>query len=370
MLLLPTLALAARWDSVPDDTADSFCGSKTPPEGHVTFVGFDRRRDLGAAYGAAEAKLLGASGYVGYRRDALRRRIRDWSKDEIRRGVACVRLLVPRAALDSLDLDGDRFDAALAGRLAAQGPLQLAAPRWSTGCVAHLAELVQERLLGLLPGAIVGHDDPARRTVSLRFAANQQAATLTALVDDASFGGFDFPLDVLALDPEEAGECATNAALGLAADASARSNGLVVSLDLLDHEGQACDGDRDTLVVSTDRPAPVQVFSLAKSGRGNYLGAFDVDGRTVLGSGTWVVSPEPGDERLVAVAGDYAATASWTPGCRLREPWSRAWYGDVAVGTETFLVRPQGGACPALSGASLAARDEAIARRDAAPWCP
>jgi hypothetical protein len=305
-----------------------------------------------------------------------------WVEPQRRReqGAACAGVAVERRFLDQLDRDLARFDQDLSA-LAAQvreavgdRPLSLEPPRWASGCGAgplgaNLQAWLSARLAGVKQAEGGAHD-----ALSLTLAPGATRLTIDALHRPTGealatrLGGFDLPLDLFQVAPDEVGTCHADGRLAPRAGAE----NLTVRVRTGVRDGLACEGSQAPLSISTSAPAHAWLFSVLPDGQAfliwpDHPGGEALRGELSLGTLDVTRTPGGGDELLVAVAisdGDsWASAASWRGPCRLKEPLeSWGFPSGAALDTATYTVLAPGeGACPE-GGAAFdpAAMQEAI----------
>lgn len=356
--------------------------------GYQVRRGEARGTNAGEAIAAAREQALQSlgrhvcAGVSELRCAATLRHVKPWRAGwfDAEGGWACASVSIDRRELDSLERDAAVFDTELRTLASAvvervgREPVQIKAPTWASGCSSgeighaisawlfnHLADFPELRL--------VPSEDRADRAsrVRMTLAPSSGGVALSAsLVEpgEATFSalpGFSFPLDLFVVDSDEAGACRSDRQLGLAKGERLGAGGLRVVVEVPGVDGEVCEGARVEPIVRVNRPAELQVYSVAQTGRSLLVWpppGVDplVDDTLSLGTMTAIAQPETGDERLVVVA--------LPPGL----PWGRSagWHGfceapgglgpehypdDAAVGTATFTVTPSGTRdCDLLAG--------------------
>ena len=139
-------------------------------------------------------------------------------------------------------------------------------------------------------------------------------------------------------------------------------------------DGVVCPGEILRPVLMVSQQARVQVYSVARDGRGFLVWPPPgdpglVDSLLDLGEFAAVETPDHGDERLVAVAvpaGAYfGKTEGWTGFCRLSGVFGPVLYpAGAALGAATWRVLPAG-----MGGCTGAARAADLAALDTAAVC-
>jgi hypothetical protein len=305
-----------------------------------------------------------------------------WEERKRGRGAACAGVAVERRFLDQLDRDLRDLDTHLSG-LAEQArgamtsaALAVEAPRWASGCGAGplgaaIAAELSSRLGGTRLAEPGDHDaDALVMTLvpgneRLRLAASLRQAGRT---HELSLGGFDFPLDLFRVSPNEVGTCYADDRLTRRSGA----NGLTVGVHTGVGDGVTCEGTQVPLSVSASTESRAWLFSVLPDGQAYLLWPDAPGGAMLQGDlslGTMDVSRTPGggDEVLVAVAvpaeTGWASAGNWRGPCRLSAPLeSWGWPAGAAVDTATYTVLAPGEAgCP-LGGATFdpAALEEAM----------
>jgi len=322
----------------------------------------EARRKLEATLcrGVTEARCAAATRHIASHGEG------HWEERRRGRGAACAGVAVERRFLDQMDRDLDALDAnlnALADQVreaVGTHSLILEAPRWATGCGAGplgatLAASLQARLRGMELAEQGDHD-----TLSITLAPGTAQLTLSASLQPAGqthatvLGGFEVPLDLFRVSPDEVGTCHADERLARRAGA----DGLTVRVRTDVRDGVTCEGGQVPLSISASARAQVWLFSVLPDGQAFLIwpgvpGGSALHGEQSLGTLDVSRTPGGGDELLVAVA--IPAGASWAPAtewrgpCQLSEPLeSWGWPPGAALDTATYTVLAPGeGACPA-----------------------
>jgi hypothetical protein len=312
---------------------------------------------------------------------AIRRHVKPWKEGWYDPGGqwACASVSLESAALDTLAHDASVLDAdlrMLAAEIAARAGSSTLAPTepvWASGCASGaLGEALATELFGHLGGFpglhLVAPEDARGDTVRLRveLAPGLGGVAVAAFLEDGlgvrtALPGFGFPLDLFGVDVAEGGECRGDASLGLSHGERLGAGGTRARVVVPGIDGTACEGRRVTPTVRVDRPARVQVVSIARDGRSLLVwpppgeSGF-VDREVSLGEMVLVAQPDTGDERLLAMAvpdgASFGATDGWSGFCEIPGGLSPAMYPEAAaIGTATFTVLPSGrGTCPEVAG--------------------
>ncbi|MFH1463185.1 MAG: hypothetical protein ABIO70_02255 [Pseudomonadota bacterium] len=304
-------------------------------------------------------------------------------------GTACAAVVIEESFLDQLGRDEASFHAQLSALMAdlraraGDALLDITPPTWETGCVVGaVGPAVAGEVRSHLAGARVvpeGQGDrratevlttlgPAAGGVRLNLAIRPPGGALLLL------GGFAFPADLFADDPEAQAACRSDHDLGLAGGEKLGDRGLQVGLVVDTHDGVVCPGEVLHPVLMVSQQARVQLYSVARDG-GGYLvwpppGEPGLVGELLdLGEFYAVETPDRGDERLVAVAipaGSYfGKTEGWAGFCRLPGVFGPVLYpAGAALGTATWRVLPAG-----MGGCTGAAHPADLSALDAATVC-
>ena len=337
---------------------------------------------IAAARESATKGLLerACAGYGEVRCAATSRHVKPWKEGfyDPSGQWACASVSVAAADIESLAADAAVLDtqlrtlAAAVAERAGTKPIAVMAPTWASGCSSgtigqalsgglfnHLATHPAVRLVE--PEAADGH-----QRLRMELAPGATGVTLSAFLQGtdgklAPLPGFSFPLDLFVVDEGEDGTCRSDSSLGLAHGERLGAGGLRVRVELPGVDGVACEGGAVGPVVRVNRPARVQVFSIAKDGRSLLVwpppgGDPLVQREVMLGDMFLVAQPESGDERLVAVAvpdgASLGRTDGWHGFCEVAGGVGPDLYPeDAAVSAATFTVLPSGaGECPAVAG--------------------
>lgn len=300
---------------------------------------------------------------------AIRRHLEPWRTPhhDPDTGRACAHVGVNRSWID--DDRGDqqalvRDLHALAEAISAVAddrPVALSPVLWKrSGCVAgEAADAVHAELrnaLGTVGGVTLlpeARTDAIEVRLSLEPGAGGVALTGEADVPGvaaaSALPGATFPDDLFALG-DARGDCRFDDALGLVDGRRAGPGGLTVRLTLGTAERRLCEGDRVEPAVSVSRPATVKVYSVARSGVGLLIWPMagqngEVDGSASLGPLDLTLSPEGGDEKLVAVAvprgAPYTGQPDWNGLCAMPGTFDAgSMPTDSAASAATLTVLP------------------------------
>lgn len=353
-------------------------------------AGFQVRRgeasgsNAGEAIAAAREQALQSlgrhvcAGVSELRCAAILRHVKPWREGyfDAAGGWACASVSIERKELDSLERDAAVFDsqlrnlAAAVAERAGSTPVQVRAPTWASGCSSGMiGQAISAGLFNQLAAfpevRLMPSEDRADRAirVSMELAPGRGGVSLTASLARptettvAPLPGFSFPLDLFEIDVDERGECRGDRELGLSNGERLGEGGLRVMVEVPGVDGEACEGQDVEPVVRVNRPADIQVYSVAKNGRSLLVWpppGFDprVEGSLSLGTMTAISQPETGDERLVVVAlprgARWGKTQGWHGFCEVSGGLQPELYPEAAaVGTATFTVSRAGtGDCP------------------------
>ncbi|TVQ94733.1 MAG: hypothetical protein EA397_01105 [Deltaproteobacteria bacterium] len=328
---------------------------------------------------------------------AILRHVKPWREGwfDPAGGWACASVSIDRRELDSLEQDAAVFESNLRNLAAAvaertgRTPVQVKAPTWASGCSSGgVGQAISAGLFNQLASfpdvRLMPSEDRADRAmrVSMELAPGRGGVALTAAIARptestvAPLPGFNFPLDLFEIDADERGQCRGDRELGLSNGERLGEGGLRVMVEVPGVDGEACEGQDVEPVVRVNRPADLQVYSVAKDGRSLLVWpppGFDsrVEGTLSLGTMTAIAQPQTGDERLVVVAlpsgGRWEKTDGWHGFCEVAGGLQPEYYPkSAAVGTATFTVNRSGtGDCPAVPNIE-ALRDKVVLP----PACP
>jgi hypothetical protein len=346
-------------------------------------AGANAAEAIAAARSAATRGLLerACAGYGEVRCEAVLRHVKPWKEGWYDPGLqsACASVSVAQADLDTLARDEAVLEshlralAAAAAEKAGSAPLVVTAPVWASGCasgtVGDALAAGLQNALATFPAVKLVEPEAAPATAQrlrLELAPGATGVTLTALLQGKGatmtpLPGFSFPLDLFVTDPSEAGTCRSDADLGLAHGERLGAGGLRVLVEVPGIGAAACEGGVAEPIVRVNRPASVQVFSVAKDGRSLLVwpppgGDPRVEREISLGQMHLVAQPEQGDERLVAVAvpegASFGASDGWQGFCEVAGGVGpESWPADAAVAAATFTIVPAGtGACKPVAG--------------------
>jgi hypothetical protein len=310
-------------------------------------------------------------------------------------GWACASVSVDRQELASLERDAAVFEtqlrqlASTVAERVGKTPVQIKAPTWASGCSSgQVGQAISANLfnqLGAFPELrLVPSEDRADKAhrVVMEIAPGARTAALAARLQRAGestfspLPGFDFPLDLFVIDANERGDCRSDNQLGLAQGQRLGAGGLRVDVEIPGVDGEACEGQQVEPIVRVNRPADLQVYSVAKTGRSLLVWpppgmSGRVQSQLSLGTMTAVAQPATGDERLLVVAlpagAKWTKTSGWHGFCEVPGGVGPEFYpSDAAVGTATFTVYRAGtDGCAKVPGIE-AIRNQVIAP----PSCP
>ena len=384
----------------------------TPPYGFVLEVGHatgTRAEALQAARDQARTTLIenATAGYDPLQRAAVIRHIRHWRDGRYTEperkgepGSACAAVAVKLEYLDLIERQYAEFSAgldALAESIRAgvgAQPFVLQPPRWASGCPSSdlgqaLAAQLKLRLAGMAVRKtqdfqqIEGEDVPTYPELWVELAPGHNSVTLSAQLrepraeGDRLLGGFDFPLSLFNIEPDERGVCHDEAVLGLERGRLVGADGLVVQVDFPTDDGVICEGQKSPLGLHTNMPAQVWLFSVAADGQAWLIwpgadGTGLVNGPASVGDMDVARMPTGGDERFLAVAlprgSTWGAAQGWKAQCRVPVKLEElTWPAGAAIGSEVFSIAPAGvGACPE---AQVYDPQELMAYLDGLPEC-
>lgn len=341
-----------------------------------------------AAFAKAELELLEqlCSGVDALRCAGIRRHVHPWGQGEwrpasggplSRKGTACAAAVAPARYLEQFDQEHQAFakDLARIGH-AVRGDLgddrlYVAPPAWAgSGCaVGPLGQAIQGELISHLHQVErVRRPDPRAWTLTLDLypgpsrapGTAERAVKLVASLappagdTQAVLGDTTFSPDLFGIEPDERGDCRGVDELGLAPTAG--QGGLTIRIDPPTQSGAVCEGrTSDPLVLRTNQPARVRLYSLAAEGSGWLIWQGSVDGEREFATIDALHLQDLGDERWVAVAlppgESWTRGADWSPNCRLPEPLGRSHVPrGAALDTTTYTVQPAGSyGCPPWS---------------------
>lgn len=337
---------------------------------------------IAAAREAATRGLLerACAGYGELRCAAAARHVKPWKEGyyDPSGQWACASVSLAAADLESLAADAAVLDsqlrtlaAAVADR-AGTKPIAVIAPVWASGCSS--GTIGQALSAGLFNQLATHptvrlvepeHADGAQR-LRMELAPGATGVTLSGFLQGADatmapLPGFSFPLDLFVVAAGEDGTCRSDNALGLAHGERLGGGGLRVQVELPGVDGVICEGGTVGPIVRVNRPARVQIFSIAKDGRSLLVwpppgGDPLVQREVMLGDMYLVAQPDSGDERLVAIAvpdgASLGTTDGWTGFCEVAGGVGPELYPDeAAVSAATFTILPAGtGECAAVAG--------------------
>jgi hypothetical protein len=327
----------------------------------------EARRKLEATLcrGVSEARCAAATRHIAPHGEG------HWEERKRGRGAACAGVAVERRFLDQLDRDMEAFDRQLTA-LALQvwdavdsRPLRLEAPRWASGCGAGpLGATLMATLASRLAGTHLAESGNLD-TLSLTLAPGATRLTISASLRQAgqahatALGGFEVPLDLFQVTPDEVGTCYADTRL----ERRTGANGISVRVHTGVSDGVACEGSQVPLSISSSASARAWLFSLLPDGQAfliwpSMAGGALLDGEQSLGTIDVSRTPGGGDELLVAVAvpasETWAPAMSWHGPCRMSAPLeSWGWPPGAALDTATYTVLAPGvAACP-VGGAAF-----------------
>jgi len=344
-------------------------------------AGFQVRRGEAAGANAGEAlaaardratdqlKEAVCTGVSELRCAAVLRHVKPWREGHFdpAGGWACASVSIAREELASLERDSAVFETELRKLAAAvaertgRSPLQIKSPTWASGCssggVGHAISAALFNQLAAFPDLrLIAPEARADRAnlVQMELAPGTAGVELSAKLvraGESTFSplpGFRFPLDLFEINANEVGDCRSDRQLGLAQGERLGAGGLRVTVEVPGVDGEACEGDEVEPIVRVSRPADLQIYSVAKTGRSLLVWpppglSGQVTGSLSLGTMTAIAQPDTGDERLVAVAlprgAKWGKTQGWHGFCEVAGGIGPEFYPeDAAVGTATFIV--------------------------------
>lgn len=364
--------------------AAELCPPPKPETGYYTEVGwatglFGNMAEDQARYKAIERMVEGhAAGFGATARNALRRAIT--AAGAVRyRGGYCVTVHVPRAAVTRLEDEANALDAALA-TVAAEVRAKAGARdirlaiAWSNGNSVDFGDWMRNTVEANLKGARLSEAwDPSALDVRITLAASGERVSARVVADRESLGGFGFPSDLFGVAAEGSGIAV--ARIGLPEGGRPGAGGLRVEVSSPVADGVACTGEVGEVVMRTDRPARVRLYSVDARGdawlvwplsaevfpgaprgsgpHGDVLGRVAPDGAVIggaLGVQMALFPSGTGDERFVAVAIPPGASwpEPWEGYCHLPTPFDGSRYpAGSSVATATYSMRAAGSyECP------------------------
>lgn len=357
--------------------------------------------------GVEQMVSMHAAGFGATAREAVRRNTFEVvGAGTFQRQVACVPMALPRDYVDHLERAGRDLDdqvrtlaAALArearGRVVDVRP----ATRGESGAVSQVSDSIRSLLLGYLgptDGVRFLEDGrwvPNSVPLTIKLTANKVEVIGTVRLDGVPLGGLRFPLDLFSLTPGETNAADTAASVSVGGEDRRGANGLSVYIAPPDPDGIACEGEVVELVVNTDRPARVRLYSVSADGTTYLMWPPDprYAGGVPAGTGptgdqmvselrlpgtTMIPSADGRDERMVLVAvppgGSFGAAENWRGFCEVSGGFSEAALlpPGAAVSSVSFLVRPSEATGCVLTEAVESARvSNAVAIVGQAPPC-
>jgi hypothetical protein len=206
-------------------------------------------------------------------------------------------------------------------------PVNVLAPKWASGCSAGtIGQAVRASFIermGTIPGAILAPESQhgAGTVLKMTLSPGPEGVTIVPTMQkEGDLGvtplpGFSFARDLFNVPPDETGMCRGDAELGLVDGQRPGVTGLHAEISLPGVVGQACEGQTVHAHVHVDAPARVQIYSVAKDGRGYLIWDDEIasDGDT----GDLTLTAMPDDETLLAVAvpkgGTLGVADGWRP---------------------------------------------------------
>jgi hypothetical protein len=400
----PAPAPKPSWAAEEDPSQDADPCPTTPPFGWRLEVGWANGRTEAEAKSQAMARarkqLLdkACGGASELRCASIARHVAPWKSGtwDKKEKSACQAMAIEAKVLEEFDAEITRVDADIArlatAVMAANGTklLEVIPPTWASGCVAGdlgatLAARMRNQMAKSASARLVppGRKNPTANLFKVTLTPSADKVTLTAALYRADqevakqLPGFDFRLDVFNIDPSEAGECRSDADMGLADGEHLGKDGLRAWVDVPSRDGLICEGASVEPKLRVSRPSKVQVYSVARDGKAfmvwpppGELGI--IESEMGLGQNQMISMPDHGDETLIAVAvdkdGTFGQTAGWTGFCRLGGAFGPMSYpAEAAVATERYQVLPNGArGCPEIPPIDKTALEQALAQ---APVC-
>jgi hypothetical protein len=265
---------------------------------------------------------------------AMRQHVQQWGDGyyDKRAKIACGSVTIDKKEARTWDQDISALETSMrtlaAGVVQKAGgkPVNVLAPKWASGCSAGtVGQAVRASFIermGTIDGAKLAPENQkgAGTVLKLSLSPGPQGVTVVAIMqNEGEIGvtplpGFSFPRDLFNIPPDETGMCRGDAELGLVDGQRPGITGLHAELSLPGVVGQACEGQTVNAHVRVDKPSRVQIYSVAKDGRGYLI--WDGDVEREGDSVPLTLTAMPDDETLLAVAAPRGGTLGIADGWR------------------------------------------------------